>query len=812
MNADDDGLADLAGLVLDGTAVDWDAADAHVSPEVVPVVRQLQSIAAIARAHGAELPASWGPLRVLEAVGHGASGDVYRAWDSRLDREVALKMLDRSRSASQASSIIDEGRRLARVRHPNVVTVYGAERIDDRIGLWMEFIDGRTLHQLVTEDRRRFAAPEIAAIGQTLCGAVGAVHAAGLLHRDIKAQNVMMARDGRVVLMDFGSGRDRDAPGASLAGTPLYLAPEVLNGAGPSVQSDIYALGVLLFFLLTGTYPVTGKDLAALRTAHEGGARRSLKALAPGTPGRLARAIERAIEPDPASRHRDVAALAADLAALLPKPRVERLAFAAAVVLAVGLGAGIAWEGAGRYLGVAATPGALATRLAQWAFASEAPVTQPVIAVLPFASHSPEPDAIRLADGLSDEIVRNLAGVPGLLVLSSAASFAFREEPRDLRRLREQLGAALIVEGAVVRTGDRARVTARLAEVSGGMSLWTRQFDEPFDDVLSIPARIASGIVAELGLPAGRPRRHAGTSLEAYDLYLRGRELVGRRGIANSYQAAELFERAIAKDAAFTPAHAGLAMAYAFQSFPYRGISFDRAYPVMRAEAADALRLDPLLAEAHVAMGWVFAYEHDWANADEAFRRALALNPALTEAYTSYSIATLQPQARWADALRMLQAASLRDPLSLDVQREIGEVQLYSGRHAEAVDTLQRVAEIEPDFPFVQAYLGKALTLVGRIEEAEPRFDQGVPWLADVYLKTNRRAEAEKLAAESERYPFRLAIIAAALGDTPRAVAAIERAAATEPHRLGRLLIEPDIAPLRGHPRVVALRKAFGLP
>ena len=513
MNADDDGLADLAGSVLDGTAVDWDAADSHVSAEAVPVVRHLRSIAAIARAHRAEVPESWGPLRVLEAVGRGAYGEVYRAWDSRLDREVALKLLDRSRSVSLASSIIDEGRLLARVRHPNVVTIYGAERIDGRIGLWMEFIDGRTLHQLVTEDQRRVAAREVAAIGQTLCDAVAAVHAAGLLHRDIKAQNVMMARDGRVVLMDFGSGRDRAAAGASLAGTPLYLAPEVLTGAEPSVRSDIYSLGVLLFFLLTGSYPVTGGDLAALRSAHASGERHSLKALAAHVPRRLVLTIDGALDPDPRKRYDSVESMAA---ALRPYSKRVRLARAAGVGLAVILGAAVAWEGAGRYLGAETTPSGLLAGLARRAGALSTPVTQPVIAVLPFASHSPEAGAIRLADGLSDEIVRNLAGVPGLLVLSSASSFMFRDEPRDLRRLREQLGATLIVEGAVVRTGDRAHVTARLAEATGGISLWTRQFDEPFDDVLSIPARIAHAIVAEVGLPAGRPRRHAGTGLEAY--------------------------------------------------------------------------------------------------------------------------------------------------------------------------------------------------------------------------------------------------------------------------------------------------------
>ena len=258
---------------------------------------------------------------------------------------MALKLLpaDPSSSSQLATSIIEEGRLLARVRHPNVVTIYGAERIDDRVGLWMEYVDGRTLHQLVVDDGRRFTPREVASIGHALCGAVAAVHAAGLLHRDIKAQNVMMARDGRVVLMDFGSGRERGGPSAvALAGTPLYLAPEVLAGASPpSMQSDIYSIGVLLFFLLTGSYPVTGADLGALCKAHERGERRSLKAMAPKAPRRLLRAVERAIDPRPERRHQSADDLGDDLASVGQRSGRMALPYAAAAAAAIAI---ISWQ------------------------------------------------------------------------------------------------------------------------------------------------------------------------------------------------------------------------------------------------------------------------------------------------------------------------------------------------------------------------------------------------------------------------------------------------------------------------------------
>jgi serine/threonine protein kinase len=185
----DDGarLEALAGAILDGTPIDWDAVDGDVAPGDRPLLPQLKAIAAIAGVQRTEMPETWGPLRLLERIGEGAFGEVYRAWDPRLDRQVALKLMPAHNSSSGklATSIIEEGRLLARVRHPNVVTVFGAERIDDRVGLWMEYVEGRTLHEMVVGEDRRFSPGEVAELGQGLCDAVAAVHAAGLLHRDI---------------------------------------------------------------------------------------------------------------------------------------------------------------------------------------------------------------------------------------------------------------------------------------------------------------------------------------------------------------------------------------------------------------------------------------------------------------------------------------------------------------------------------------------------------------------------------------------------------------------------------------------------
>jgi serine/threonine-protein kinase len=285
-------LDDLADAILDGTPIDWAAAESSPEGNEQPLLGELRVLAAVAELHRstppsassrsrvapsrseagvADAPEHWGHLRIVERIGRGAFGHVYRAWDTRLDREVALKLLPAGATSGDGvvSPIIQEGRLLARVRHPNVVTIYGAEQIGDQIGLWMEFVRGRTLEQVVAQ-QKVVSSAEAVNVGLELCRAVSAVHAAGLLHRDIKTHNVMRAEDGRIVLMDFGTGRELDDDASSdLAGTPLYLAPEVLQGQKATVRSDIYSLGVLLYHLVTGSYPVQAPTVREVRRAHE---------------------------------------------------------------------------------------------------------------------------------------------------------------------------------------------------------------------------------------------------------------------------------------------------------------------------------------------------------------------------------------------------------------------------------------------------------------------------------------------------------------------------------------------------------------
>ena len=315
MEGENQPLDELAEAALEGLPFDWAFAESLASMPDREAVRQLKVVAGIAELHRKlaydvaepgqpERLERWGRLQFLERIGRGSFGEVYRAWDTKLDREVAVKLLHAGGANAEGATVLKEARLLARVRHPNVVTVYDADEIDGRVGLWMDFIHGRNLEQILGE-RKKFDDREVTRIGIELCRALSAVHDAGLLHRDIKAQNVMQASDGRLVLMDFGTGRELEkTPSSSLdeAGTPLYLAPEIFQGAQATVRTDIYSTGVLLFHLMTGSYPVRGATIEEVAEAHARGQRPDLVARAPGVTKKLAAAIGRAIDLNPSER------------------------------------------------------------------------------------------------------------------------------------------------------------------------------------------------------------------------------------------------------------------------------------------------------------------------------------------------------------------------------------------------------------------------------------------------------------------------------------------------------------------------------
>ncbi len=531
-------LDDIAAAVLDGQAVDWIAAESRVASDAQPIVQHLRLVASIAEllrdvsstdmrsgvpAPGPETtaPVSWSHLRILERIGQGAFGEVFRAWDTRLDREVALKLLPAgATSDGQTSSIIREGKLLARVRHSNVVTIYGAEQVGDQIGLWMEFVRGQTLEQTLQRGTV-FRPADVIGIGAELARAVSAVHAAGLLHRDIKAHNVTRAEDGRVVLMDFGTGKELDDHSSSdLAGTPLCLAPEVMAGQPATVQSDIYSLGVLLYHLVTGSYPVRGGSVRDVRRAHQSNARVGLRQERRDVPRGLARVIERAIDPQLARRYPSAEALAHDLIRLQRRPAVVRGSYALGVAAAVILVAVLASEVLAR---ITPEHQSLRSRLAGFVAGAPAPVDDPVIVVLPFRNLSAEPDTDRLVDSLTAGLIQQLGIINGLRVRFQQSSFMLPNKSRDLAAFGKQLGANLAVEGTVQLSGGKLVIDASLLPIAGGDLLWTATLTREIKsagDLTDVLTEIVRTIVNKLRLTLGPTQRRYATDIVTYEKVL----------------------------------------------------------------------------------------------------------------------------------------------------------------------------------------------------------------------------------------------------------------------------------------------------
>ena len=455
--------------------------------------------------------------------------------------------------------------------------------------------------------------------------------------------------------------------------------------------------------------------------------------------------------------------------------------------------------------GIAVATAAIGT---WWVLHKDTPIQ---IGVLPLVNLGQDPANDYFADGLTDEIIRNLSIIEGLAVRSQTSSFVFKGKPRSIRDAAKQLGADYILEGSVLRSGQQLRINAQLVRARDDFPLWSGRYDRELTDIFAIQDEISRGIVNSLRLKLGRGRRRYETSVEAYDLYLRGRALeVQQVGLQGVNQSIGPFEQAIAKDPSFAPAYAGLARAYAALSgddvLDHPDFSRPDQLAKTRLTAEKGLQLDPLLPEAHDTLGMVYAREAQWERSEKSYRSAIALDPNRPESHDDFAMFLLLPLGRIEEAVAQVRIAQHADPLSPEVQEVLAYVLISAGRFDEAA---------AHGYHRDQALLGQ-----GRIDEAirnlEAKYrdrllEPGSRLLGVAYARAGRREEAERVAASVPR-PLQKATIFAALGDRDRAVEALERGAPLGPVRIGRWLTLPEFAPLRGDPRLKALRKKVGLP
>ena len=455
---------------------------------------------------------------------------------------------------------------------------------------------------------------------------------------------------------------------------------------------------------------------------------------------------------------------------------------------------------------------------AWWRF-GPTPVRQYTIAVLPLRNLSPEPGGDYFSDGLTDEIVSNLSVIDGLEVKSRTSSFTFKDKPRDIHAVGAQLGTKLILEGSVMRAGDKLRVNVQLFRVADDVPIWSARYDRELKDVFEVQDEISRSIVNELRLNLGRGQRRYNTNLEAYDLYLRAKSLLNRTLGWDSEEIAQsipLFQAAIAKDPSFAPAYAGIADAYAYLSATPRTFNLETAYSEMRVACPKALQLDPLLAEAYACMGLIDSRDHNWGEAERAFRRAIELNPNLSRPREDFANWVLTPLGRLDESERQLRTAIELDPLSLTAMNSLDFLLVIAGRYDEVLSNSRRILASDPENYLAKQLSARAWVQKGDLQEGIATLEklgEGSPsFLGYAYAKAGRRTDAERIAAQYQDWPWVQALLYAGLGDKDKALDGLRKMAANKDPRSGFYPLYPEFAFLRGDPRLNEIRKGLGLP
>ncbi|HVN75772.1 MAG TPA: protein kinase [Thermoanaerobaculaceae bacterium] len=878
MADDNERLLRIAEAIADETPVLWDA-DADATPEERLRLEKLKALEAVASAYRslhASAPAgedsspsggrhdaareaalfAWGHLRVLEKLGDGSFGEVFRAYDPLLDLEVALK-LRRAEDAAPAAArrhFIQEARRLARVRHPNVVTVHGADVHDGRVGMWTDLVTGHTLEEWIGQEGP-LSAEEAALIGLDLCRALAAVHKAGLVHGDVKTTNVMRERGGRIVLMDFGAGREIAVGGgragaAGTLGTPIVMAPEVLHGQTPSPGSDIYSLGVLLYRLVSGRYPVEAATLQELQERHGRGAVSPLRDTRPDLPAEIAAVIGRAMAPAPGGRYASAGAMEH---ALLGWLAAGRGADSSSGQVARGRRGGAArnplirwfaarprWQVAVGTAALAVAAGAVGVVLllgvprARGRTQLEAPQVRS-LAVLPFQALDREGRNDYLGLGVADALINRLSRLPGIVVRPSSAVLRYAEARPELEEVGRSLGVEALLDGRIQRSGDRVRVTAQLVSTVGGAPIWSATLDRKAADIFELEDSLSEQLARALRIRLTETQRatlawRPTANPDAYQAYLKARYFWNKWTPASVGKSVELLEEATGSDPAFALAYSGLSDSFTvlagLESAP---VAPAEAYERAQTAALQALELDANLADAHAALGAVRSHrDWDWTAAESEFSKAIELNANCFTAHLWYA-ELLSVTGRHEEAVAEIGRALQTDPLSLAANAMAGSIYLEAGRADDARQQLARALEIEPAFHLSYTFLASAYERQGNDEETvsnwqnamvlagEPEEDAAA--LGRAFrgggISAAWRWRLDRLREDArKRYvpPALLARAHAALGETRQALALVARAATEHDEFLLKVAREPAFDRLRSDARFVAAMRSTGLP
>jgi len=758
---------------------------------------------------------------IIEKLGEGGMGVVYKSEDTKLKRTVALKFLPRELDANEPerARFLQEARAASALNHPNICTVHALGEHEGQQFIDMEFVDGATLRAKMQTSGMKI--PDAIAYAIQTGEALQEAHSKGVVHRDVKPENIMVNTKDQIKVMDFGlaklKGSLKLTKTSSTIGTLAYMAPEQIEGREVDARSDIFSFGIVLYEMLTGHRPFRGDQEGSVMHCILNDEPESIQKCRPEVSSEVAHILCRALEKEPEDRYQSIQDMLIDLRrARKETSRVSRAHLAA---VTGGQPLPSAPGAPGVRPGAAAHAGEMALEL---------PKQEKSIVVLPFENLSPDPDQEYFSDGLTEEVISDLSKVRILRVISRSSAMAFKGTKTTIPEIARRLNVQYVLEGSVRKAGNSLRITAQLIDARSDAHIWAEKYSGTLDDVFGIQEKVSRAIVEALKLsltPEEKPRRPVNP--EAHEAYLKGRFYWNKRTGSDAHRAIKYFDQAIEKDPSYALAYAGLASAYVILP-QYALVPAKETMPKAEAAANRALELDATLGEAHAVLGLIKTqFEWDWAGAEREFKRAIELDPSYPTAHHWYSN-TLRHLGRFDECLVEIKRAQELDPLSLIISSVVGAALHYMRRYDEAIVQCEKTVELDPGFPGAHSMLGYVYEGQGRFDEAIAEFQKarvlagsgpvGLADLGEGYARAGRRSEAARILNELLEFSRQgysvsceIAGIYRGLGEKDKTFEWLEKAYQERSDGLPDLKSDPFWDSLRSDPRFTALLKKMGL-